>query len=497
MLEIKNVTKWFKGVHALSDVSVAFNEGTIHGVVGENGAGKSTLMKIISGVYSADSGEIYLNGELCNFQSPREAYDRGIRFVHQELSLIESLSVAENLYIHRFRNQKVLKLARRKQLCEEAKAILDFWKIDVDPAKKVSDISISMRQMVEIARELSTEGKIIILDEPTSSLTENEIEKFFEFLRDLRSKNYIVIFISHRINEILNLVDRITVLRDGELIGTRDTEEMNPDEIVHMIANKQLSELFPKSLVPIGDTVFEVENMTGPGCEDINFSVRKGEILGLAGLVGAGRSETLKTIFGLIPKASGRITFNGKEIDVQRPDQAISLDIMMLSENRGAEGIFPLLNIAKNTIILRLKDVCKLIFLNKKLIDRRTREGVDSLGIVTFDPYRQLISQLSGGNQQKVIFARLLGAYPKLLLLDEPTRGIDVNNKSEIHKIIGRFLEQGGSVVMVSSELDEIFGVCDRVVVLFEGKQVALFDRDSFDKEEVLRCMMGVQSRTS
>lgn len=498
MLEVKNIVKNFQGVHALKSVSATFYDHEIHGLVGENGAGKSTLMKIISGVYPPDRGEIYLYGERTHFRNPMEAYNAGVRIVHQELSLIQSLSIAENMYIHKFRQGSVTTFLDRKKFREDASKTLEEWGIEVDAGIKVSEVSMGVRQLVEIARELSTGGKVIILDEPTSSLTFKEIDNLFNVLKMLKSQGYIVIFISHRLNEVTAIVDRVTILRDGEMIETAAEKNITPNDMVNLIAGRDLTggdigELFPKTEAKIGEVALKVENLSGYGFENVNFEAHWGEIFGIAGLVGAGRSELIRTIYGLQQKKSGHIYIEGKTENIQSPEEAKEKHLGFLSENRGGEGVFPALTVALNLIILKTKTIVKNLFLNKNLIKEKSNRLVNDLTIVTHDAIIQKLSELSGGNQQKVVFGRLLGSEPKILLLDEPTRGVDVGNKTEIHKIIGQFVKNGGCVIMVSSESDELIGVSDRVMVLHEGKQVGLFNRNEFNKEELLRCMMQVQ----
>ena len=498
MLEIINVSKDFRGVHALKEASATFYEGEIHGLVGENGAGKSTMMKIVGGLYPASSGTIKLNGEDVTFHSPHDAYKAGIRIVHQELSLIRSLSIAENMFIHRYEKGKLFNTVDRKQLVEEAEKTLKEWGIQVNAAEKVSYISMGVRQLVEIARELSTGGNVIILDEPTSSLTISEINKLFEILRKLKEQGITVIFISHRLDEVTQLVDRITVLRDGETIGTAQTKDMTADEICFMIADTDIKNLYPKTEADIheDDVKLETEKLSGIGYNNISVKVRRGEIVGLAGLVGAGRSEFCRGVFGLEPKTGGTIKIDGSEVNMNNTQVALKYKMALLSENREEEGIFPELSVAVNVIALRIKNAIeRMVLKNKKMVEISNRM-TEKFNIVTYDPMHQMISELSGGNQQKVLFARLQAMGPEILILDEPTRGVDIGNKTEIHKIMGEFVMNGGTVLMVSSELDEVFGICDRVYVLHEGDMVAEVARSEFKKEHILRQMMGLAKET-
>ena len=493
MLEVKNISKNFRGVHALKDICACFYDGEIHGLVGENGAGKSTLMKIVSGVYPPDCGVIDLDNTPLSFESPIDAYNAGIRIVHQELSLIRSLSIAENIFIHKFRNAGPLANVNREKLEEDAQKTLKEWNIDLDASLKIKDVSMGVRQLVEIARELSTGGKIVILDEPTSSLTYKEIDQLFGVMNHLKQKGYTLIFISHRLNEVTDIVDRITVLRDGEVMVTAEKKNLTPAQMINMIAGREVKDLFPKTEVEIGKTALEVKNLSGEGFNCIDFDVKWGEILGIAGLVGAGRSELLRCLYGVNTRHSGDIYLAGEKIDIHSPEKAIQHGIGFLSESRGIDGTFPDMTVAMNLVILKIRDVINRIFLNKNRIREKSSGLVSDLNIVCHDPENQKISELSGGNQQKVLLGRLLGSKPKILLLDEPTRGVDIANKTEIHKVMGKFIKDGGAIIMVSSELDELIGVSDRILVLHEGEHVGTFTRDELNKENILLCMMDVK----
>lgn len=492
MLEIINVSKDFRGVHALIDANATFFKGEIHGLVGENGAGKSTMMKIVCGLYPPSSGTIKLNGEETHMHSPRDAYKKGIRIVHQELSLISSLSIAENIFIHKHEKGSVFKTVNRRKLEIDAEKMLEEWGINIDASDKVEHCSMGIRQLVEIARELSTGGEIIILDEPTSSLTVSEIIQLFEILKKLKTKGYTVIFISHRLDEVTELVDRLTVLRDGKVIGTSATKDMTPEQICRMMAGENICNLYPKTSVDFGKVALEVKNFSGKGFNNINIDVKWGEIVGFAGLVGAGRSEVCRSIFGIDKHEEGNVYINNKKIKIKNAGMAVNEKIALLSENRAEEGCFPELTVGVNTIMLKVKNAVKNFILRKPLISKIAQQMTDKLNIATYNPMVQLISELSGGNQQKVLFGRLLASQPQILILDEPTRGVDISNKTEIHRIMGEFVKQGGAVLMVSSEIDEVIGICDRIYILHEGDQVVEMDRQQFEKELILKHMMGL-----
>lgn len=492
MLEAVDVYKNFRGVKALKGVSTTFLDGEIHGLVGENGAGKSTLMKIICGQYSPTGGQILIDGVEAKFRNPREAYNHGIRIVHQELSLIRSLSVAENIFIHKFKEGRLIAGVDRKNLENQARDMLEEWDIDLDASQSVAHVSMGIRQLVEIARELSTGGKIIILDEPTSSLTNTEIEKLYSVLRKLKETGIAIVFISHRLNEVTELVDRITVLRDGEMVGTSNTEDLNPEQICKLIAGTDMSNLYPKIVSEIGETALEVKSISGYGFTNISLSVKWGEIVGLAGLIGAGRSELCRAIFGVDALENGEIILRGERVTISSASQAVSRGLALLGEDRSEEGIFPELSVSMNVLMLKVKNAVRNFVVRNSLMDNLARKMGDKLNIVTYDPMKQKISELSGGNQQKVLFGRLLATEPDILILDEPTRGVDINNKTEIHRFMGEFAAGGGAVLMVSSELDEVIGVCDRVYVLHEGELIDEFSRNNFEKEGILQCMMGL-----
>lgn len=493
MLEVVNVSKDFRGVKALKHANACFYEGEIHGLVGENGAGKSTMMKIICGLYPPTSGDIRLNGEVMAFHSPYAAYNAGIRIVHQELSLIRSLSIAENIFIHKYEQGSFFRNVDRKKLVKEAERMLLEWDIHINASEKVSHFSMGVRQLVEIARELSTGGKVIILDEPTSSLTVSEIQKLFHIVRRLRDQGLAIIFISHRLDEVTELVDRITVLRDGETIGTAVTKDMSPAQICKMIAGTDLANLYPKAEAQIKDIALEARHFSGAGFNDVSVNVKWGEIVGLVGLVGAGRSELCRAMFGLDSHTQGELFIDGQRVELKNAGMAIRHKMALLSENREEEGIFPDLSVGHNTVMLRIKNALQGILLRRPLIRRISLDMVSKLNIATYDPMKQSISELSGGNQQKVLFARLLSLDPRILILDEPTRGVDIGNKTEIHKIMGDFVREGGAVLMVSSELDEVLGICDRIYILHEGDMMEEVVRDNFEKESTLRSMMGLQ----
>lgn len=492
MIRAKGISKNFGGVHALKNIDLEFMPGEIHGLVGENGAGKSTMMKILAGVYPPSSGSIFLDDVPVQFRDPKHARDSGIRIVYQELSLIPDLTVSENLYLHRF-SSGGFRPVRRRSLITEAMSLLKQWGLDLSPGDRVESLPMGKRQLVEIAREVAKEGRLLILDEPTSSLTNREIEYLFDVLARLKRGRMSIVFISHRLDEVLRIADRVTVFRNGSKVETVPRKELSPGRIVSLIVGREIKNLYPKVEVPFGEVILSVKNLSGKGFQDISFDLRRGEILGIAGLIGAGRSEVLRTLFGLNPMYGGTVLLEGKPVSNASPYKAIGNGFGLLSESRTDEGIFPELSVAQNLIVMSQKKVSTGTWLRKERIMKQVGNLCDLLQIVTYDPHRQLLNYLSGGNQQKVVLGRLLGAEPRILLLDEPTRGVDVGTKAEIHRLTGQFVARGNGVIMVSSDVPEIVGICDRIMVLYQGRQVGMFKRNECSEEAILQCAMGLR----
>jgi ABC-type sugar transport system ATPase subunit len=491
VIAVKDVSKHFGGVQALKGVSLEFVGGMIHGLVGENGAGKSTLMKLLSGVYAPDGGAVWLDDRPVQIRDPKHARDLGIRIIYQELSLVPTLTVAENLFLHRF-SAGGLAPVGRKGLFHEAAGLLREWGLAVAPTDLIEQLPMGQRQLVEIAREVAREGKVLILDEPTSSLTNREIEGLFGALQRLKQKGVAIIFISHRLDEVLRIADCVSVMRNGETVGTVPRADLTADRMVALIVGHEISDLYPKTEVTIGETLLDVENLSGKGFQDVSFALRRGEILGVAGLNGAGRSELLRSLFGLNPITAGRVMLEGRPIPISSPPEAIRHGLAMLSESRKDEGIFPELTVGRNLILMDLRRLATVGWLRAQRIAEAVRELTRRLSIATFNPNRQKLSELSGGSQQKVVLGRLLGADPRILLLDEPTRGVDVGTKAEIHRIMGAFVAQGRGMLMVSSDIPELTGMCDRIIVLHQGRTVGHFERDYFNQEAILQCAMGL-----
>ncbi len=470
LLEMKNIKKEFPSVKALSDVSFTVRRGSVHALMGENGAGKSTLMKCLFGIYAADSGEIFLDGARVSFKNPADALENGVAMVHQELNQALSRSVMENIWLGRYPSR--LGIVRHSKMYTDTKKILSQLEIDVDPRTIMSTMSVSERQMVEIAKAVSYNSKIIVLDEPTSSLNDREVEHLFKIINKLRSEGCGIIYISHKMEEILQISDDITVMRDGKHIATEPASEMDMDKIIKLMVGRELTERFPPKTNKVGKVALKVDGLTAryANVDNVSFEVKKGEIVGVAGLGGSGRTELLESIFGIRAKKSGQITLDGVSTPNKTPREAIASGFAMLTEERRSTGIFGILDITENTVISNLK---KYRFAGFFLKDRGMSDDTDkcikSMRIKT-PSRRTKIRTLSGGNQQKVILGRWLLTEPKVLLLDEPTRGIDVGAKYEIYQLIIELATKGRSVIMVSSEMPELLGICDRIIVMSGGR---------------------------
>lgn len=485
MLQALQVFKRFDAVQALEAVDFQLRPGEIHGLVGENGAGKSTLLKILAGVYPPDAGRLFLEGSLLQLRDPRHAYQVGIRIVHQELSLVPTLSVAENLFLHEFAAAG-LRLVDRSTLTARARRLLDEWELDVSTRCPVESLPLGKRQLVEIARELAREARILILDEPTSSLAQHEIDRLFEVLRKLKQQDVAIVLVSHRLHEVLALADTVTVLRNGRKVDSRPAAGLRVQDVVTMMAGRDLLDLFPHRASHPSEPVLSVRGLTAPGFSDVSFDLRRGEILGIGGLTGSGRSELLRSLFGVHRVTQGEIVLEGRLVKISRPLDAIELGLVLLSENRFEEGIFPDLSVAMNLVVMKLDELTRGGWLSPSRIKAKVERLVRAFGVATHHAHCQPARELSGGNQQKVVLARLLGAEPRILLLDEPTRGVDVGTRVDIHGMMADFAARGNAMIMVSSDLPELIGMCDRILVLNRGQLAAEFVRDEFNEERIL-----------
>lgn len=485
VLEMRNITKTFPGVKALDDVTLKVRRGTVHSLMGENGAGKSTLMKCLFGIYGLDSGEIILEGKKVSFAGPVDALRNQVSMVHQELNQVLDRSIMENVWLGRFPMKGLF--VDHQKMYQETKKIFDDLQIPVDPRVKAGSLQVAQRQMVEIAKAVSYDSKVIVMDEPTSSLTENEVEHLFRIIERLRERGVSIIYISHKMEEILKISDDVTVMRDGKWVATKPKEELTSEKIIQMMVGRELKERYPKRDTKLGEVILKVENLSSftPAFKDVSFELRKGEILGIAGLVGAGRTEVLETLFGIRAKGSGIILHEGKEVDNKTPQDAMKNGFAMLTEERRQNGIFADLSVLFNCIIANLDIYKKNGLLNNGLIDKAVQETIEKIHVKTSSP-KEKIGNLSGGNQQKVILGRWLLTKPEILLLDEPTRGIDVGAKYEIYQLMNELVAEGKSIIVVSSEMPELFGVCDRIMVMSNGHFSGIYDAKKVTQYQIM-----------
>ncbi len=499
LLELREIDKRFPGVHALKQARFDVRRGEVHALIGENGAGKSTMIKIISGVYQPDDGAILLDGGRVEFSNPREAHLAGIATIYQELGLYPELSVAENIFMghapgkKRFGFQTIDWEAMETQ-AEALLAELNIHNLDV--GAKVGALNVGNRQRVEIAKALSLDAQILIMDEPTAALTESDVEQLFSIVRLLRERGVSIIYISHRLNEVFELADRVTVLRDGEYIGTHNVADTDEAELISMMVGRTIENLFPKQTAEIGEVVLEARNLNRPPLtRDISFSVRAGEIVGLAGLVGSGRSETAQVIFGVLPAESGEILLKGEPVKISRPSEAVDHGIGYVPEDRGHQGLIREMTIRENTSMAVLESVSNKTFISRAKERLLANQSIEQLSIRATGP-DQTANKLSGGNQQKVVVSKWLASNPILLIMDEPTRGIDVGAKAEIHRLMSRLAaEEGLAILMISSELPEILAMSDRILVMREGRLVGEFKREEATQEAIAHAMMSEEAR--
>ena len=487
LLEMRNITKEFPGVKALDGVSLTVRPGTVHALMGENGAGKSTLMKCLFGIYSKDSGTITLDGREVNFKSSKEAMENGVAMVHQELNQALTRTVTDNLWLGRYPKVGGI-MVSESIMARETKKIFDTLEVTVNPKAIMSTLPVSQRQMVEIAKAVSYNAKIIVFDEPTSSLTEAEVEHLFRIINMLKERGCGIIYISHKMDEILRISDEVTIMRDGQWVATRHAKDLTMEEIIKLMVGRELTNRFPPKDNKPGEVILEVEHLAGKytRLKDASFQLRKGEVLGIAGLDGSGRTEVLENLFGAMTKESGTIRLHGKEIKNKTPREAIKNGFALLTEERRATGIFGIRDIKENTVISNLKSYLAGGFcLSEKKMKEDADWAIQAMHIKTPSQSTQIRS-LSGGNQQKVIIGRWLLTKPEVLLLDEPTRGIDVGAKYEIYQLILDLAKEGKGVIMVSSEMPELLGICDRILVMSGGVLAGEVDARNTSQEEIL-----------
>lgn len=492
LLHLNRITKSFPGVKALDNVSVIVEKGTVHALIGENGAGKSTLMKILIGLIKADRGDIVLNGRTCEIHSPSEALGHGISMIHQELLTIPAMTVAENVFLGREPCYPCLGVVNKREMTRMSRELFDRIGLHVDPSARMSSLSVAEAQIIEIIKAISCQSDIIVMDEPTSALSDAEVEKLFGIIGQLTAAGKAVIYISHKIDEIFRIADCVTVLRDGRYVDTQPIGSLDKQRLISMMVGRELSRIFPKEETSIGEVLLEVDNLSRRHrFRNISFNVRAGEILGIAGLMGSGRTELVETIFGLGKADSGSLLKNGKRFVVRQPSDAIANGIALVSEDRKLLGLNLKGSVRDNITIVALDRYCSLLSIVKRKTENRVVDTlIENLHVKT--PGRNtVVNTLSGGNQQKVVIAKWLLSDPDVLILDEPTRGIDVGAKAEIHAIMNSLAKKGKAIIMISSEMPEILGMSDRVLVLHEGRITGEFTRAECDQELIMACATG------
>lgn len=491
VVEMRGIVRSFPGVKALSGVDLELRAGEVHALLGENGAGKSTLMKILGGLYHPEAGEIRIDGRPVRIESPAAATKLGIAFIHQELNQALHLSVAENIFLGRPPVTGPLRRVDWRAMYRGAAAALERLGAEIDPRAALGGLGVGARQMVEIARALSLDARVLIMDEPTAALTGAEVERLFAVVRSLAASGVAIVYISHRLEEIFSLCRRVTVLRDGHRVGSWTIDQVSPDELIAHMVGRQLTERFPKVAVTPGETLLEVRDLTLRGAGGaVSFSVRRGEIVGLAGLMGAGRTELMRAVAGIDRPAGGAVLLEGRPLPPGDAAAAIARGLVLVPEDRRRQGLLTGRSVRENLSLGRLHSLCRLGLIQGGAERRLVDEYVAELGIRT--PHReQSVTNLSGGNQQKVILGRWLATSPRLLILDEPTRGIDVGAKAEIYRLMGELVQRGMGIILVSSELPEVMGLSDRILVMHEGRLTAEFGRAEFDQERIMQAATG------
>ena len=485
LAELKGIHKSFYGVEVLHGVDLYLKPGSVHALMGENGAGKSTLMKVLAGVHKCDAGEVVINGKKVEIDSPAKAQELGIAMIHQELSPVNEMSVAENIFLGR--EPSKMGFVNYAQLYRQTAELLEDLKIHINPKSKMKTLRVADQQMVEIAKAISQNAQIVIMDEPTSAITDNEVDSLFRMIRDMTARGVGVVYISHKMDEIFRICDEITVLRDGTNVNTWKTSEVDNETLIRSMVGRELKEQFPKVTVPIGETVLKVEHLTLPGqYEDISFELHKGEILGFVGLVGAGRTELMHSLFGMTRPESGKITLHGEEVSFKSPRDAIKHGIAYVTEDRKGEGLVLPMSVHHNTTLAALSDFVRTGLLQDRKENHVVDEEVDHLGIKVHT-VRQAVKSLSGGNQQKVVLAKWMITHPRIIIFDEPTRGIDVGAKAEIYKIMCNYVAEGNAVIMISSEMPEAMGMSDRIIVLSNHKYSGELKREEFSQEAIVK----------
>jgi ribose transport system ATP-binding protein len=490
-IQMKGISKAFSGNKVLEDVEFEILPGEVHALMGENGAGKSTLMKILTGIYERDAGTVFIKGKEVHFKNAKEAELAGIAVIHQELNIIPYLTVSENMFLGKELTYGKFGITKDKEMQIKTKEYLNRLGIDIDPSMDAGDLSVGQQQMIEIARAVAANTEILIMDEPTAALTDREIEALFKVIQSLKQQGVGIVYISHRMEEIFQICDRISVLRDGQFIGVKAIPNTNFDEVVKMMVGRQLGERYPERDTVIGPERLKVENFTSKGCfEKIHFSVHQGEILGVAGLMGAGRTEIMEAIFGYRPIQDGKLVIDGKETTIKSPFDAIQAGIGFITEDRKSEGLVLDLSVRENFSLTNLIKISKNNIISTKEEESFVEEMIKKLHVKTSSS-EQIVKSLSGGNQQKIVIGKWLGINPKILILDEPTRGVDVGAKKEIYQIMNELTKKGVSIIMVSSELPEILGMSDRIMVIHEGKLSTILNKAEANQEKIMQAATG------
>lgn len=489
-IEMRGIDKSFGGNAVLKEAGFLLDHGEIHALMGENGAGKSTLMKILTGVYTKDAGQVIVDGQEVCYKNPQEAEKAGIVFIHQELNVLFDLTVEENMFLGKEIHGR-FGVCDKKAMRAEVRKILDRLGVSIDPQQRMSELSVGQQQMIEIAKALMVDAKVIIMDEPTAALTQSETEVLFQVVRSLKEKGVSIVYISHRMEEIFELCDRITVLRDGSYIDTKRIQDTDMNDVVKMMIGQEIGERYPLREASIGEVVFKVEGLTCPGVfKDVSFEVHAGEVLGVSGLMGAGRTEIMQAIFGNMPHVTGKLFLNGEEIHNHNPGQAMKNGIGFITEDRKTEGLMLEESIRKNISLANLGRISRRGVLRKKEERELVQKGIEELHIKCFGPEHEC-GRLSGGNQQKVVFAKWIYTDPKVLILDEPTRGVDIGAKKEIYNIINDLAAKGVAIIMVSSELPEVLGMADRIMVVREGLVRGILSKEEADQENIMILATG------
>lgn len=491
MIEMTGISKAFNGNTVLNNIEFEVKKGEIHALMGENGAGKSTLMKILTGIYKRDSGDIKVKGQLVDFKNPKEAEQTGIAVIHQELNILPDLTVAENLFLGKEKTFGKSAILKTKEMNKQAKEILFSLGLDIDVKTTARSLSVGKQQIIEIAKAISSNAEVIVMDEPTAALTDREIETLFETIRALQAKGVSFVYISHRMEEIFAICDRITILRDGHYIGVKRVKDTTFDEIVQMMVGRELGDRFPERSAKIGEVKLVAKSLTRNGCfENVSFELRKGEVLGIAGLMGAGRTEVAQALFGYKKLNKGEVFLDGKLVKIQNPSQAIKLGFGFVTEDRKSEGLIVDFSVKDNLGLTNFGYISKSGIVGAKKEKELYDSMVKRLRVRTSGP-NQFVKSLSGGNQQKIVIAKWLGIEPDILILDEPTRGVDVGAKKEIYSIINALAEKGVAILMISSELPEVIGMVDRVLVMHEGKVTAELTKEEMTQERIMHYATG------